>query len=154
MVFISNEKTTCFGLQRSSSGFHKFLVKRVLYNTSPRGLGILYKTLLARNVSKPENDRYRPKHVVIPLLINTTIQPYIFIVVFLTGFTSPYKTDRHPCSRQDSVQQSSSRKPMLQTARPLESSKKLGKSHKILFNMLKIRTLTSLRQTDRNLPQR
>jgi len=43
----------------------------------PRGdveifiLGILYKTLLARKLSKPEDGRYRPKHVVFPLLINT-----------------------------------------------------------------------------------
>jgi len=31
---------------------------------SPRGLCILYKTLLARKLSKPEDGRYRPKHVV------------------------------------------------------------------------------------------
>ena len=40
---------------------------------SPRGLGILYKTLLVRKLSKPEDGRYRPKHVVFPLLINTII---------------------------------------------------------------------------------
>jgi len=33
-------------------------------STSPRGLGILYKTLLARKLSKPEDGCYRPKHVV------------------------------------------------------------------------------------------
>jgi len=33
-------------------------------STSPRGLGILYKILLARKLSKPEDGRYRPKHVV------------------------------------------------------------------------------------------
>ena len=49
MVFISNGKTTYFA-------------KRVLY-----------KTLLARKLSKPEDGRYRPKHVVFPLLINTII---------------------------------------------------------------------------------
>ena len=32
MVFITNGKTTCFGLQRPSSGFDNFLAKRVLYN--------------------------------------------------------------------------------------------------------------------------
>ena len=38
MVFISNGKTTCFGLYRPSSGFDIFLAKRVLYNiTKPRG---------------------------------------------------------------------------------------------------------------------
>ena len=39
MVFISNgKKTTYFGLQRPSSGFDNFLVKRVLYNMpKPRG---------------------------------------------------------------------------------------------------------------------
>jgi len=53
---------------------------RVLYNmpksrgdvemsTSPRGLD----TLLTRKLSKPEESRYRPKHVVLPLLINTNI---------------------------------------------------------------------------------
>jgi len=60
MVFIGNGKTTYFGLSRPSS-------------TSPRGLGILYKTLLARKLVKPEDGRYGPKHVVFPLLINTTI---------------------------------------------------------------------------------
>ena len=34
MVFISNRKTTCFVLQRQSSGFDNFLAKRVLYNSS------------------------------------------------------------------------------------------------------------------------
>ena len=38
IVFISNGKTTCFGLQRPSSGFDKFVAKRVLYNMpKPRG---------------------------------------------------------------------------------------------------------------------
>jgi len=38
LVFINNGKTTCFGLQRSYSGFGNFLAKRVLYNTpKPRG---------------------------------------------------------------------------------------------------------------------
>jgi len=36
--------------------------------------GVLYKTLLARKLSKPEDGRYRPKHVVFfPLPINTII---------------------------------------------------------------------------------
>jgi len=42
-------------------------------STSPRGLGILYKTLLARRLSKSADARYRPKHVVFPLLISTII---------------------------------------------------------------------------------
>ena len=42
-------------------------------STSPRGLDILYKTLLARKLSKPEDSRYRPKHVDFQLLINTII---------------------------------------------------------------------------------
>jgi len=33
-------------------------------STSPRGLGILYKTLTARKLSEPDDGRYRPKHVV------------------------------------------------------------------------------------------
>jgi len=33
-------------------------------STSPRGLGILYITLIARKLSKPEDGRYRPKLVV------------------------------------------------------------------------------------------
>ena len=37
------------------------------------GVEILYKTLLARTLSKHEDDRYRSKHVVSPLLINTII---------------------------------------------------------------------------------
>jgi len=38
MVFISNGKTTRFGLQWPSSGFDNFLGKRVVYNMpKPRG---------------------------------------------------------------------------------------------------------------------
>ena len=33
-------------------------------STSPRCLGILYKTLLTRKLSKPEDSRYRLKQVV------------------------------------------------------------------------------------------
>ena len=33
-------------------------------STSPRGLCILYITLIARKLSKPDDGRYRPKHVV------------------------------------------------------------------------------------------
>ena len=37
-VFIGNGKTTCFGLQRPSSGFDSFLAIRVIYNMhKPRG---------------------------------------------------------------------------------------------------------------------
>ena len=32
-------------------------------STSPRGLCILYITLKARKLSKPEDGSYRPKHV-------------------------------------------------------------------------------------------
>jgi len=90
MVYISNEKTTCFGLWRPSSGFDEFLAIRILYITARKMskpedgryrpkhvvftlLSILYKTLLARKLSKPEDGRYRPKHVVFPLLVNTII---------------------------------------------------------------------------------
>jgi len=48
-------------------------------STSPRGLGILYKTLLARNLSKPEDGRYRPKHVVFFLLLITTSLSHIYL---------------------------------------------------------------------------
>jgi len=34
------------------------------YMFTPRGLGILYKTLIARKLSKPDDGRYRPKHAV------------------------------------------------------------------------------------------
>jgi len=49
--------------------FTKFSLTKALKNDdhisiSPRGLGILYKTLLARKLPKPEDGRYRPKHVV------------------------------------------------------------------------------------------
>jgi len=38
IVFISNGKTTCFGLWRPSSGFDNFLAKRDFYNMpKPRG---------------------------------------------------------------------------------------------------------------------
>ena len=36
-------------------------------STSPCSLDILYKTLLARKLSKPEDGRYRPKHVIFPI---------------------------------------------------------------------------------------
>jgi len=49
-----------------------FLLKDEI-STSPGGSGILYETLLARKLLKPEDGRYRPKHVVFPLLINTII---------------------------------------------------------------------------------
>jgi len=91
MVFICNGKTTCFGLWRPSSGFDNFLAIRVIYNmhktrrdveintiyiyiyiyTNP--MCILYIIPIARKLSKPEDGRYRPKHVVIPLPINTII---------------------------------------------------------------------------------
>jgi hypothetical protein len=40
---------------------------------SPHGLDILYKTLSARKLSKPDDGHYRPKYVVFPLLINNVI---------------------------------------------------------------------------------
>jgi len=40
-------------------------------------------------LSKPEDDRYRPKHVVF-YCRQTPLFSHIFIVVFLTEFTSPY----------------------------------------------------------------
>jgi len=78
MVFITNRKTTCFGLYRPSSGFDNFLATRVIHNmhklrvndnddkisTSTRGLCILYITLIARNLSKTDDGRYKPKHIV------------------------------------------------------------------------------------------
>jgi len=33
-------------------------------STSPSGLGILHKSLIARKLSKPDDGRYRPKRVV------------------------------------------------------------------------------------------
>ena len=60
MVFISNGKTTCFGLLRPSSGFDNFLAIRVIYNMHMH----IYITLIARKLSKPDEGRYRPKHVV------------------------------------------------------------------------------------------
>jgi len=42
-------------------------------STSPRGLGILYKTLLTTKLSKLEDGCHRPKHVVFPLLTITII---------------------------------------------------------------------------------
>jgi len=42
-------------------------------STSPHSLGILYVILTARKLSKPDDGRYRLKHVVFPLLINTII---------------------------------------------------------------------------------
>jgi len=51
--------------------FDNFLAKRVLYNMSnPRGD---VKISFSNKVVKPEDGRYRPKHVVCPLLINTIV---------------------------------------------------------------------------------
>jgi len=71
MVFISNGKK----LRVSAySGYLQvlttFLLKEFYIICLNR---ILYKTLLARKLSKPEDGRYRSKHVVFPLLINTFI---------------------------------------------------------------------------------
>ena len=55
----------------NTSGFDNYLAKRVLYNIILYNM--IHKTLLARKLSKPEDGRYRPKHVVFPLLINTII---------------------------------------------------------------------------------
>jgi len=52
-------------------------------------LSILYKTFLARKLSKPEDGRYRPKHVVFPLLINTIVYPQLSCVfdwIYLTTY--------------------------------------------------------------------
>ena len=54
VVFISNGKLHV----SACSGHHQVL-------TSPRDLGILCKTLIARKLSKPDDGRYRPKHVVL-----------------------------------------------------------------------------------------
>ena len=50
-----------------------FLIKEFYI---PHGLGILYEKILARKLSKPEDGRHRPKHVVFPFLINTIIWLY------------------------------------------------------------------------------
>jgi len=42
MVFISNGKTTCFGLWRPSSGFDNFLALRVIYNMHIVYIYIIY----------------------------------------------------------------------------------------------------------------
>ena len=57
-------------------------------STSTRGLCILYITLIARKLSKHDDGRSRPKHVV--SVANKHHHFAIFIVVFLTEFTSPY----------------------------------------------------------------
>jgi len=52
--------------------FDNFLAKRVFYNM-PKPRGDVEISSLTRKLSKPEDGRYRPKHVVFPLLINTII---------------------------------------------------------------------------------
>jgi len=51
-------------------------------NYPKRNTLYIYKTLLARKLSKPEDGRYRPKHVVFLLLINIITYPYIYSCVF------------------------------------------------------------------------
>jgi len=57
MVFINSGKLHV----SAYSGHHQVLTTFLL---SPRGLGILYKTLIARKLSIPDDGRYRTKHVV------------------------------------------------------------------------------------------
>ena len=49
----------------------------------------LYKILLARNLSEPEDGRFRPKHVVF-FLANNHHHLAIFYSFVLTQFISPY----------------------------------------------------------------
>ena len=55
MVFISNGK-----LHVSVYSGHHHVLKTFLLKI----LGILHKTLIAIKLSKPDDDSYRPKHVV------------------------------------------------------------------------------------------
>ena len=75
MVFISNRKLHVSAYSDRHQVFDNFLAIRVIYNmhkprgvdeisTSPRDLCILYITLTARKLSKPDDGRCRPKHVV------------------------------------------------------------------------------------------
>ena len=52
-------------------------------------LCILYIALIARKLFKLDDGRHRPKHVVL-YCYKTQPFSHIFIVVFLTEFTSPY----------------------------------------------------------------
>ena len=81
-------ETTCFGLKRPPSGFDNFLAISVI-NRVAMFRRVLYITLIARKLSKPDDGRYKPKHVVFLLLLKTPSFRHIFIVVFLTEFTSP-----------------------------------------------------------------
>jgi len=62
MVFISNTK-----LHVSAYSGHRQLTTFLLYeiSTLTRVLCILYITLIARKLSKPDDGHYRPKHVVL-----------------------------------------------------------------------------------------
>jgi len=78
MVFISNGRTTCFGLQRPSSGFDNFLAKRVLAKNS-----------FSKKVVK--TWRWPVKAETCSFYIaNEHHHLAIFIAVFLAEFTSPY----------------------------------------------------------------
>jgi len=59
-----------------------FLLKFLYNMPKPRGDVLSKKTLLARKLSKSEDDRYRPKHVVSPFIIIIIIYPYIYSCVF------------------------------------------------------------------------
>ena len=71
MVFISKEKLHVSAYSGHLQVLTTFLLKE--FYILLLLLLLLYKTLLARKLSKPEDGRYRPKHVVFPLLINTII---------------------------------------------------------------------------------
>ena len=49
------------------------LAHLVFYGRQNKCVKCRNKTILARKLPKPEDGRYRPKHVVFPLLINTII---------------------------------------------------------------------------------
>ena len=59
MVFISNRKLHVSAYSGQSSDFDNFLAMRIIYI-----IFILCITLTARKLSKPDDDRYSPKHVV------------------------------------------------------------------------------------------
>ena len=62
MVFTINGKLHV----SAYSGHHQILTTlaiRVLYNMPKHVVDIFYKVLIVRNLSKPNDGRYKPKHV-------------------------------------------------------------------------------------------
>ena len=88
MVFISNRKKPHVSAYSGHLKVLKTFLPKEFYIICLNRVVILRTSLSARKLSKLEDGIYRPKHVVFSI----ANKHHIFIVVFLTEFTSPYSS--------------------------------------------------------------